>query len=144
VALPDFEIVASPVLGIEEVVDLYRTVGWAVYADDPVRLQAALDGSTRVVAARSGEGSLLGLARVVSDGASICYLQDVLVKPAVQHGGVGTALVRAALEPFDDVRQKVLLTDDEPRQRAFYESLGFTEIRDLGAGTLRSFVRFDA
>jgi hypothetical protein len=40
------------------------------------------------------------------------------------------------------VRQHVLLTDDEPRQRAFYESLGYAEISDFGAGTLRAFVKF--
>lgn len=33
--------------------------------------------------------------------------------------------------------------NDEPGQRAFYESLGYTEIRDHGTGALRSFVRFD-
>ena len=36
----------------------------------------------------------------------------------------------------------VLLTDDEPGQRAFYESLGYRETRDFGEGTLRAFVRF--
>jgi hypothetical protein len=34
------------------------------------------------------------------------------------------------LEPYRDVRQKVLITDDEPAQRAFYESMGFTETGD--------------
>jgi hypothetical protein len=32
---------------------------------------------------------------------------------------------------------------DEPSQRAFYESLGYREIRDHGDGSLRAFVRFD-
>ena len=40
------------------------------------------------------------------------------------------------------MRQKVLITDDEPRQRAFYQSLGFSELRESGEGTLRGFVRF--
>ncbi len=50
------------------------------------------------------------------DGATICYLHDVLVHPEAQRAGVGRALVRAALEPYAAVRQKVLLTDDEPGQ----------------------------
>ena len=29
------------------------------------------------------------------------------------------------------------------RSVAFYESLGYAEIRDFGPGTLRAFVRFD-
>jgi GNAT superfamily N-acetyltransferase len=67
----------------------------------------------------------------------------VLVRPSSQRTGLGRRLVEAALEPYAAVRQKVLLTDDEPAQRAFYESLGFSETRDFGDGTLRSFVRFD-
>ena len=42
--------------------------------------------------------------------------------------------------PYMHVRQQVLMTDDEPRQRAFYEALGFTEIRDLENET-RAFIR---
>ena len=133
----------SSVTDVDEVVALYRAVGWTVYADAPDVLAAALRGSSRVVTARRA-GALVGLARVVSDGAVICYLQDVLVHPGEQRGGVGRRLVEAALEPYGSVRQKVLLTDDEPAQRAFYESLGYREIRDHGPGTLRAFVRFDS
>ncbi|RIK15143.1 MAG: GNAT family N-acetyltransferase [Acidobacteria bacterium] len=128
--------------GREELVELYDAVGWTAYTSDPDLLEAALVGSSRVVSARYGD-QLLGLARVISDGATIAYLQDVLVRPELQREGVGRQLVQAALEPYADCRQKVLLTDDEPRQRKFYESLGFTEIRDEGDGRLRAFVRFD-
>lgn len=134
---------ASPKLSMDEVEALYRDVGWTTYADDVVTLEAAIAGSSRVVAARR-EGRLIGMARVISDGATICYLQDVLVHPSAQRAGVGRALVLAALEPYASVRQKVLLTDDEPGQRAFYESLAYQETRDHGAGTLRAFVRFDS
>lgn len=125
----------------EELVGLYAAVGWTSYTVDPDTLEAAIDGSTRVVTARY-DGDLLGLARVLSDGASIAYLQDVLVRPELQRDGVGRSLVQAAMEPFEHVRQKVLLTDDEPGQRRFYESLGYAEIRDHGDGGLRAFVRF--
>lgn len=124
----------------QELLALYDAVGWTTYTTDPDVLEDAIDGSTRVVTARYGE-DLLGLARVVSDGASIAYLQDVLVRPELQREGVGRALVHAAMEPFAHVRQQVLLTDDEPRQRAFYESLGYAEIRDHADGRLRAFVK---
>lgn len=125
----------------DELVTLYEAVGWTAYTTSPDVLEAAIAGSTRVVTARYGE-DLLGLARVVSDGASIAYLQDVLVRPELQREGVGRDLVDAAMKPFEHCRQKVLLTDDEPRQRAFYESLGYVEIRDVEGGRLRAFVRF--
>ena len=128
--------------GRDELVELYDAVGWTTYTADPEQLEAAVRGSSRVVTARYGE-QLLGLARVVSDGVTIAYLQDVLVRPELQREGVGRQLVQAALEPFAGCRQKVLLTDDEPRQRAFYESLGYREVREHGDGRLRAFVRFD-
>jgi GNAT superfamily N-acetyltransferase len=137
-----FLVERMPYLEIEAVADLYRSVGWTVYADDPVTLSAALDGSACVAAAWH-EGQLVGLARVVSDGATICYLQDVVVRPEERNRGIGRALVSAVLEPYASVRQKVLLTEDEPGLRVFYESLGFAETRDFGDGRLRAFVRYD-
>lgn len=121
---------------------LYASVGWGAYSDHPDVLAAAVAGSAHVVTARS-DGRLVGLARVVSDGASICYLQDVLVHPGWRRRGVGRRLVETVLAPYGHVRQKVLLTDDEPGQHRFYESLGYRETRDHGDGSLRAFVRID-
>lgn len=135
------EIVRGTELDRADVLSLYDSVGWTVYTGDPDRLMRALAGSSTVVVARDN-GAIVGIARVISDGASIVYLQDVLVRPSSQRTGLGRKLVEAALSPYQDVRQKVLLTDDEPAQRAFYESMGFAESRDFGEGTLRAFVRF--
>lgn len=126
----------------DELAGLYDAVGWVAYTRDLDTLEQALRGSAHVVTARRG-GRLVGLARVVSDGATIAYLQDVLVRPEEQGSGLGRRLVTEVMAPFEQVRQKVLLTDDEPGQRAFYESLGFAEVRDLDDGSLRAFVRFD-
>jgi len=127
-------------LDLPTVLDLYRSVGWSAYTERPAALAAALAGSTRVVTAHLG-GQLVGLARVISDGASIAYLQDLLVHPDHRRRGTGAALVTAALAPYAAVRQHVLLTDDEPAKRAFYESLGYCEAGEHAAGPLRAFVR---
>ncbi|RZU60958.1 GNAT family N-acetyltransferase [Zhihengliuella halotolerans] len=113
-----------------ELTALYTSVGWSAYTNDPPRLEAAVAASLHVVTARD-DSRLVGLARLVGDGLTIVYLQDILVAPECQRSGVGRELFRRAFEPFSDVRQKLLITDDEPRQLAFYESMGFTEIRDI-------------
>jgi GNAT superfamily N-acetyltransferase len=136
------KLVEGSAVDLTAVVELYSSVGWGVYTRDPEKLGRALAGSSSVAIAMDGD-ELVGLARVVSDGASIAYLQDVLVNPSAQRTGLGRRLVEKVLEQYGDVRQKVLLTDDEPAQRAFYESLAFSETRDFGEGTLRAFVRFD-
>ena len=137
----DTDIAAGTIPHRDELADLYGAVGWVAYTRNLDALERAMEGSSRVVTARQ-DGRLVGLARVVSDGATVAYLQDVLVRPDAQGGGIGTRLVTEAMRPFADVRQQVLLTDDEPGQRAFYESLGFAEIRDLEPGSLRAFVKF--
>jgi len=127
--------------GRDDLAALYGCVGWTAYLADLDALERGVRGSLRVVTARHGS-VLVGLARVVGDGATIAYLQDVLVHPEHRRVGLGRRLVGAAFAPFGRVRQHVLLTDDGADQRAFYESLGFTEIRDLAPGSLRAFVRF--
>lgn len=128
----------------EELLELYRSVEWSRYTADPDTLVKGVVNSLRVATAWSEDGELIGLARVVGDGHTIAYLQDVLVRPRWQRSGVGKWLVREVFAPYSHVRQQVLLTDDEPRQRAFYESMGFVEIRDEGEGHLRAYIRHGA
>ena len=129
-------------VGTDALVRLYRSVGWTAYTADPDRLARAVTGSSLVLVACRGD-ALLGLARAVSDGETICYLQDVLVVPEEQRRGIGRLLVEAVLQHYAAVRQKVLLTDDTPEQRAFYGSLGYTDVGDFPGGVLRAFVRLD-
>lgn len=127
----------------EQLLGLYEAVGWSAYTTDAALLRRAVSGSFHVVTAWAGE-QLMGLARVISDGATIAYLQDVLVHPHHHRQGLGRALVDRAFSPVRTVRQHVLLTDAEAGQRAFYEALGFTEVRDTAGEGLRSFVRLGA
>ncbi|QRV01937.1 GNAT family N-acetyltransferase [Arcanobacterium phocisimile] len=126
----------------DEIRGLYESVGWSSYTQQLDLLMSALEYSTRVVSARQG-GDLLGLCRAISDSATIVYIQDLLVSPKFQRMGVGRRLLSYALAPYAGVRQKVLLTDSEDYQRVFYESSGFTEIRDYSGGGLRAFVQFN-
>lgn len=123
----------------EELMSLYDAVGWSAYTKDPARLVAAVKGSLAVVTAREG-GQLIGLARLIGDGHTIAYLQDILILPTHQRRGIGRELLQRLFAPYRDVRQKVLITDDEPAQRAFYESMGFTETGDL-EHPIRTFVQ---
>lgn len=134
----------APVTSIElaELIGLYSAVGWTTYTKAPESLAAAISGSSFVITARL-DGRLVGLARAISDNATICYIQDILVDPEHQRGGLGRRLVESILGQYGDVRQKVLITDDEPGQRAFYESLGFIEAHDMQPEPIRAFVKFD-
>ena len=77
------------------------------------------------------ENNLVGIIRVVGDGASIIYVQDILVHPNYQRQGIGRALVEQAMARFATVYQKVLITDDSLQTKAFYESIGFKKIDEM-------------
>jgi GNAT superfamily N-acetyltransferase len=129
-------------LRADELSDLYGSVGWTAYTSSPDALAAAVANSSYVVVARSG-GRLIGLARVVSDDVSICYLQDVLVRPEWQRRGVGRALVARCLARYIHVRNKVLLTDEQAGQHEFYRALGYEDVSGFRAAPLRAFVRIE-
>lgn len=133
--------ILNEVPGADEVVALYRAVGWTAYTDDPRRLVDAVNASFLVLTARSDAGVLIGLARTISDGLTVVYIQDILVSPEYQRQGVGGALLDEVLTRTQHIRQLVLLTDAEQGQRDFYESRGLTEVHDF-TPQLRSFVRF--
>ena len=101
------------------------------YTRDPDALERAVAGSQLVLTARDDAGLLTGLARTVSDGVVICYLQDLLVRPSHQGRGIGRALLERVLAENSSCRQVVLMTDaDGPTE--FYRSLGFRAMSDYG------------
>jgi len=127
-------------LPLPDLLTLYEAVGWTAYTRQPSSLAQAIASSTFVVTAWEGD-RLVGLARCLSDEVAICYLQDVLVHPDFQGAGVGRQLMTSCLERFAAVRTHLLLTDDEPRQRAFYASLGYSNTRELTKVRLNAFVQ---
>jgi ribosomal protein S18 acetylase RimI-like enzyme len=129
-------------LPFDQVIGLYNSVGWIAYTTEEQRpnLQEAIQNSTYVVTAWCGE-KMVGLVRCISDDVSIFYLQDILIHPDYQRQGVGKKLMLKCLERFEHVRMKVLLTDDEERQRIFYESLGYKNTKDLKKIKLNAFVQ---
>lgn len=71
------------------------------------------------------EECLIGLIRIIGDGLTIIYVQDILVLNSHQNQGIATELIDRILEKFKNVRQKVLLTEEAPNVRHFYEKNGF-------------------
>ena len=63
---------------------------------------------------------------MVGDGTSIIYIQDILVLNAYQNKGIASQLMQIILSEYKHVRQKVLLTEEAPHVRYFYEKNGFS------------------
>ncbi len=114
-----------------EIRRLYSSVGWTAYTEDMDALCRGFINSLLTLAAYEDD-ELIGILRAVGDGATIVFIQDILVLPEKQRTGVGSALVSALLERFPRVRQIELMTDNTPGTVAFYHSLGFRELSEIG------------
>lgn len=116
---------------------LYASVGWTAYIDHPEVLRKGFENSMLILAAYEGE-KLLGIIRAVGDGATIVFVQDILVFPEYQRKGIGSALLQAVLDRYSHVRQIELATDNAEKTIAFYHSMGFKEMSEIGC---RGFMR---
>lgn len=122
----------NPTLTLDQVLPLYQAVEWTNYTANPDRLQAGLDGTLFMRAAYDGD-RLVGLLRAVGDGATILFIQDILVLPAYQRQGIGRQLLTDCLAAYEGIYQCHLLTDQTEKTTAFYEGLGFTDVGNLAA-----------
>ena len=79
-------------MALSDVVRLLQTTYWA--KDRPAEvIEAALQNSRCFGILLSDGQTLAAFARVVSDGATMYYLADVVVAEAYRRQGLGTALV---------------------------------------------------
>ena len=115
----------------QEILHLYASVGWIAYTDHPELLRKGFENSMLTLAAYEDD-QLLGIIRTVGDGHTIVFVQDILVFPEHQRKGVGAALLQALLDRYSHVRQIELATDNTPKTIAFYKSMGFREMADIG------------
>ena len=114
-----------------EILPLYKAVRWSGYYERPEMMRKAYENSLCILGAYE-EDALIGIIRAVGDGASIVFIQDIIVHPQYQRQGIGTKLMRAMLERYAHVYQIELATDDTEKTIAFYKSMGFRPMQEVG------------
>ena len=118
-------------LSVAEYLDLRESVGWKRLTERQAEL--ALENCIYSISAydeaEDGTRRLIGMGRIVGDGAVICYIQDLIVLPEYHGRGVGSALIKHLKNYV-----KSLNTEDEEMMLAlmcakgregFYEKHGF-------------------
>lgn len=115
---------------IDQLIDLYNDVEWSSYTEDKMKLKNAIDNSLKVITAWDNE-RLVGLIRVVGDGCTIIYIQDILILKDYQGQGIGSHLLKLTLERYKDIRQILLMTDETEETINFYQKNGMKKIGDF-------------
>ena len=112
------------IVKLEDVLHLYQAVGWTNYTNQPQMLERALSHSLAIYLALDGD-TVVGLIRLVGDGFSSVFVQDLIVLPSYQRQGIGGSLMKEALEDFKETYQVQLATEQTEKNVGFYRSMGF-------------------
>ncbi|MCS5510336.1 GNAT family N-acetyltransferase [Curtobacterium flaccumfaciens pv. flaccumfaciens] len=122
-----------------ELKELYDETGWGEW--DVERFERALAGSWVVCAARDDAGLLIGVGRLISDGALHAFVTEMIVTERARGSGIGGEVLarlvgEARRRGVDDVQLFAA------RGRAgFYERNGFERRPDAAPGMDVSAVR---
>ena len=49
------------------------------------------------------DAKIVGMGRLVGDGAVICYIQDLMIHPDYQHYGIGSAIIEDLIEYVENL-----------------------------------------
>ncbi len=105
---------------------LISAVGWAEWTNVAAADVALARSLYHVVALH--EEAMIGMARVVGDGAMFFYIQDVVVTPAHQGRGVGTLLLERVMGYLKDAapEQAFIGLFAAEGKHPYYARFGFT------------------
>jgi ribosomal protein S18 acetylase RimI-like enzyme len=111
---------------VDEIVDLYKAADW--WQESPEAravIPSMIRGSLCFMVARALDGKIVGMARVISDGYSDAYIQDVVVLENYRGRGVGRELVRRLTQFCIEKKIAWIGLVAEPGTQGLYEDLGF-------------------
>ena len=109
-----------------EIANLYRAGGWWKEEYDPKEIPRLIQGSFLfAVAVDKKTGRAAGMGRVISDGVSDGYIQDLVVLPEYRKTGIGTRIVSTLVEKCVESGISWIGLIAEPDTEKFYLPSGF-------------------
>jgi ribosomal protein S18 acetylase RimI-like enzyme len=120
----------SPVVSDAELNELFARA-WEGHVERP--FSPVLSRSLAYICAYEA-GRLTGFVNIAWDGGVHGFLLDTTVLPEFRHRGIGTELVRQAVQVATGAGLEWLHVDYEPHLEGFYRGCGF---RHTAAGVMR-------
>jgi len=115
---------------IDQIITLYRQAGWWKSPDaDRDHVRRIITGSHCFLVVLEND-ELVGMGRVISDGESDAYIQDVTVKTNCRKKGIGTQIVKRLVERIEADGLKWIGLIAERNTHEFYERIGFKKMPD--------------
>lgn len=116
---------------LEEIVDLYKAGGWwrEEYKKSEIKKLIKSSYAFAVVVEKS-TGKAVGMGRILSDGVSDAYIQDLVILKEYRGRNLGKYLVRELVNHCKSNGIKWISLIAEPNQYKFYEKLGFKVMKN--------------
>lgn len=115
---------------IAGIVELYRHGNWWKEGWDPEEIKPLIGGSFLFAVARNNDGTAIGMGRVISDGCSDGYIQDLVVHRDYRGMGLGRRILKALVEESHRRGLGWIGLIAEPGTSNFYEKEGFSIMAD--------------
>ena len=110
----------------DEIVQLYKAGGWWKDTYDKAGIPALIKGSFAfVVAVDQKTKKSVGMGRVISDGVSDAYIQDVVVLTPYRGQNLGKKIIQTLLDCCVSKGISWIGLIAEPGSSQFYTALGF-------------------
>jgi GNAT superfamily N-acetyltransferase len=110
----------------DHIEELYRAGGWWEKGMDKRRIDELIQRSFLfAVAIDISTRKAIGMGRVISDGVSDAYFQDLVVLPECRGKGVGKMILEALLGECLARKISWIALIAEPKTGDFYSALGF-------------------
>ena len=119
------ELVVNPKINKNELIELYKSVGWTADVNNIDNLRKGMKKS--YVIAAYEDKKLVGLVRALSDYSTVVYVQDLLVASDYQGKRVGKSLMHHLLNYFGSVGQIIVTAKNDERTGKFFRYLNFRE-----------------
>ena len=114
----------------EDIVILYKAGNWWEKEADSTFINSLIKNSFAfVVAVNKKTNIAVGMGRVLSDGVSDAYIQDVVVLKEWRGKGVGKMIVKKLIDYCLSKNVNWVALISEPNQEGFYLPLGFKEMK---------------
>jgi aralkylamine N-acetyltransferase len=126
----DIAVTIVPTWDEEEIAALYKAGGWWKEKYKTEDLRYLIRGSFAfAVATDVKNGRAIGMGRVIADGVSDGYIQDLVVLPEYRKSGIGTQIVAALVNRCQQSGITWIGVIAEPGTEAFYLPLGFHSLK---------------
>ena len=111
---------------LERIAGFYLSANWVAPGENTAFLRPAFKGAF-LAAGAFADGVIVGSARVLSDGCSDAYIQDVVVDPAYRGQGIGRGLITLLVANLEKHGIDWIGLVGEPGTEEFYRKLNWEQ-----------------